>query len=379
MHATDSAEGTIPSSATASNPLHATTGERRGAHRPRHRRLARDRQGDAYGSPATEPPASRSATPRSDAAAEETADELLTLGAEPVLVPRQRRLLVARARAGRGARAARRARPPPTLRPALDRPFDPRTSTWDWTLNANARALLSLTRVAATSMPSGASIVAISSLGSVRVLEELTLIGASKAALEEALVRYPRGRARAARDPGERRLGGRRETGASTLPNREEMLLRGGEPGRLFVTPDDVGIVSFLCSPDAEMIRGQTVVIDGGSLVPAGCVRACRQIDTSGRARRASGRDRSSRTPAAARRGLGRHGHRGRLAPHAARALRQPRGVPRARGRARPVAHAPRGDRRRAGHRARPARRGRRVAPRARQPGFGSSWPSTTR
>ena len=34
--------------------------------------------------------------------------------------------------------------------------------------------------------------------------------------------------------------------------------------GRL-VTPEDVaGLVTFLCSPEAEMIRGQTVVVDGG-------------------------------------------------------------------------------------------------------------------
>jgi enoyl-[acyl-carrier protein] reductase III len=36
------------------------------------------------------------------------------------------------------------------------------------------------------------------------------------------------------------------------------------------VTPDDVaGLVSFLCSLDAEMIRGQTVVVDGGWSLPA--------------------------------------------------------------------------------------------------------------
>jgi enoyl-[acyl-carrier protein] reductase III len=40
--------------------------------------------------------------------------------------------------------------------------------------------------------------------------------------------------------------------------------------GRI-VTPDDVaGVVSFLCSPDAEMIRGQIVVVDGGWSLPAG-------------------------------------------------------------------------------------------------------------
>ena len=31
------------------------------------------------------------------------------------------------------------------------------------------------------------------------------------------------------------------------------------------MTPEDVaGCVTFLCSPDAEMIRGQTLVVDGG-------------------------------------------------------------------------------------------------------------------
>ena len=60
---------------------------------------------------------------------------------------------------------------------------------WDWTMNANARALLSLTRAAAPSMPPGSAIVAISSLGSFRVLDNYVLVGTSKAALE-SVVRY---------------------------------------------------------------------------------------------------------------------------------------------------------------------------------------------
>jgi enoyl-[acyl-carrier protein] reductase III len=153
------------------------------------------------------------------------------------------------------------------IRPALET----EDKHWDWTLNANARALLGLTRIAAPSMPSGASIVAISSLGSVRVLENYSLVGTSKAALE-ALVRYlavelaPRGvRVNAV-------SAGVVETGAlEHFPNREEMIASGARNpvGRL-VTPEDVaGVVSFLCSPDAEMIRGQTVVIDGGWSLPA--------------------------------------------------------------------------------------------------------------
>src|SRR5207253_4215222 len=71
------------------------------------------------------------------------------------------------------------------IRPALET----EDKHFDWTLAANARAFLSLARSAAPSMPQGASIVAVSSLGSQRVLENYVLVGTSKAALE-ALVRY---------------------------------------------------------------------------------------------------------------------------------------------------------------------------------------------
>src|SRR5205085_6960903 len=58
---------------------------------------------------------------------------------------------------------------------------------WDWTLAANARALLGLARAIVPTMPSGGSIVAISSLGSTRVLENYVLVGTSKAALESVV------------------------------------------------------------------------------------------------------------------------------------------------------------------------------------------------
>jgi enoyl-[acyl-carrier protein] reductase III len=142
---------------------------------------------------------------------------------------------------------------------------------WDWTLNANARAMLALARATAPAMEPGASIVAISSLGAQRVLENYVLVGASKAALE-AVVRYlavelaPRGiRVNAV-------SGGVVETGAlEHFPNRDEMLrsVERTPAGRL-VEPDDIaGAVSFLCSADAAMVCGQTLVVDGGFSLPA--------------------------------------------------------------------------------------------------------------
>ena len=36
------------------------------------------------------------------------------------------------------------------------------------------------------------------------------------------------------------------------------------------ITPDDVAkVVAMLCSPDAEMIRGQVIVVDGGEMLRA--------------------------------------------------------------------------------------------------------------
>jgi enoyl-[acyl-carrier protein] reductase III len=200
---------------------------------------------------------------RNDRAAEATAQELRTLGAEPVLI---------RGNVGSGGVLEQVAGLGPldvlvhnaatgVVRAALET----EDRHWDWTLNANARALLQLARVAAPQMPEGSSIVAISSLGAERVLDNYILIGTSKAALE-SLVRYlavelaPSVRVNAV-------SAGVVETGAlEYFPNRAEMLAAGAaNPVGRLVEPDDVaGAVAFLCSPDATMIRGQTLVVDGG-------------------------------------------------------------------------------------------------------------------
>jgi enoyl-[acyl-carrier protein] reductase III len=51
------------------------------------------------------------------------------------------------------------------------------------------------------------------------------------------------------------------------FPNREQMLEAGRTrtPAGRMVEPEDVaGAVSYLCSPDADMVRGHILVVDGG-------------------------------------------------------------------------------------------------------------------
>jgi enoyl-[acyl-carrier protein] reductase III len=205
---------------------------------------------------------------RNDAAAQDAAAQIRAAGAEPVLVRGEvsKEQVVAKLASHGPYRVVVHNAATGVIRPALETT----DHHWDWTLNANARALLALARATAPSMPSGSSIVAISSLGSQRVLENYVLVGTSKAALE-AVVRYlgvelaPAIRVNAV-------SGGVVDTGAlEHFPNREEML-RSAErtpAGRLVEADDIAGAVSFLCSDDAAMVCGQTIVVDGGFSLPA--------------------------------------------------------------------------------------------------------------
>jgi len=207
---------------------------------------------------------------RNDKAAKETADELRSKGAEPVLVRgniSSERVIREVAELG-PLRALVHNAATGVIRPALET----EDKHWDWTMHANARALLSLTRAVAPQMPNGASIVGISSLGSTRVLEDYILVGTSKAALE-SLVRYlavelaPRGiRVNAV-------SGGVVDTAAlEHFPQREKMLewSKKRTPAGRLVEPEDIAnAVGFLCSPEADMIRGHVLVVDGGFSLPA--------------------------------------------------------------------------------------------------------------
>ncbi len=149
------------------------------------------------------------------------------------------------------------------LKPAMELT----TRHWNWAMDINARALLTLAQHAVPMMERGGRIIAVSSLGAVRAVPNYTVVGASKAALE-SLVRH------LAVELGPRGIlvntisAGVVDTDAlKKFPNRDQIISQSLERtplGRL-TTPDDVAdLALFLCSDLAAMIHGQVVVVDGG-------------------------------------------------------------------------------------------------------------------
>ncbi len=149
------------------------------------------------------------------------------------------------------------------LKPALEMTL----KHWRWCLETNALALNLLAQRAAPMMGADGRIVAMTSLGSVRALPNYAFIGASKAALE-SLVRS------LAQELGPRGIrvnavsAGVVDTDAlAHFPNRNELLASFGArtPAGPVLTPEDVaGAVYLLCLPEAAMVNGHTLFVDGG-------------------------------------------------------------------------------------------------------------------
>jgi enoyl-[acyl-carrier protein] reductase III len=149
------------------------------------------------------------------------------------------------------------------LKPAMEMSL----KHWRWCLETNALALNLLAQRAVPMMPAGGRIIAMTSLGSTRAIPNYGFIGASKAALE-ALVRA------LAQELGPRGIrvnavnAGVVDTDAlSHFPNRDELLASYARrsPAGPVLTPQDVaGAVYLLCLPEAAMVNGHTLVVDGG-------------------------------------------------------------------------------------------------------------------
>jgi enoyl-[acyl-carrier protein] reductase III len=152
--------------------------------------------------------------------------------------------------------------------------MEQRVKGWDWTLNINARAALFLAQRAAPIMQArgGGAIVNISSVGAQRVLPEYVVVGASKAALE-AVTRYLAVElapmkivvnaisAGIVRTDALQHFPGMRDH----FEERFAYALEHTPAGQILSPEDIAGVVAFLCSPEAFMIRGQTILVDGGA------------------------------------------------------------------------------------------------------------------
>jgi enoyl-[acyl-carrier protein] reductase III len=149
--------------------------------------------------------------------------------------------------------------------------MEQRIKGWDWTMNINARSALFCAQKAAPLMQKRGRgyIVTVSSIGSQRVLPDYVVVGASKAALE-AVTRY------LAIELAPLGIVVNAVSGGAVLTEALKhfrvlqdgsVLAEGAErvPAGRMVAPEDIAsVVAFLCTPAAEMIRGQVILVDGG-------------------------------------------------------------------------------------------------------------------
>jgi len=141
---------------------------------------------------------------------------------------------------------------------------------WEWTMDINVRALLLCAQRAAKLMAGkGGKIVSMSSLGSRFALPNYTVVGVSKAALE-ALTRYLAIELAPLNICVNAVAASAVETEALKFYFKEGLVKDSQQAtpaGRMVVPEDVANVVAFLCSEEAYMIRGQTIVVDGGTSV----------------------------------------------------------------------------------------------------------------
>ncbi len=141
--------------------------------------------------------------------------------------------------------------------------------SWDKIMEINATAFLSAAQLAAPVMRAGGGgrIIGLSSLGSRFHVPSYAGLGAAKAVIEN-LARYLAVELAPWNVNVNVVCAGFVDTASMRLsPDYDRLVehLVAATPAGRLATPDDVaGIVAFLCSPESDWIRGQTLIADGG-------------------------------------------------------------------------------------------------------------------
>jgi NAD(P)-dependent dehydrogenase (short-subunit alcohol dehydrogenase family) len=152
-----------------------------------------------------------------------------------------------------------------TFRPAMEL----NAHNWQRIMDINARAFLLGTQTAAKLMRQngGGRIIGVSSLGSQYAVPNYAGLGAAKAVME-SLARYLAVELASWNINVNVVCGGYVDTESMRLaPDYATTVafLQERTPTKRLGTPDDLaGVVAFLCSPDSDWVRGQTLVADGG-------------------------------------------------------------------------------------------------------------------
>ena len=141
---------------------------------------------------------------------------------------------------------------------------------WDWTMDINARGTWYISKQLSKQMINGGNIINISSPGSSMVLPDYFPIGVSKAALE-SITRY------LSIELAEKNIAVNSVSAGYVLtdalnhfPDKDSVveIAEKATPAGRPIRPQDVAnVVAMLCGSDAEMIRGQNILVDGGSTI----------------------------------------------------------------------------------------------------------------
>ncbi len=147
-----------------------------------------------------------------------------------------------------------------------------RRKDWDFTFQTNARGTFLCSKYAISLMQKSTleykSIVNITSTGSQRYIPGYSLIGGTKACIEN-LTKYLACEAAKYGINVNAVSGGLVDTDSLNYFQNKKLVLEEfmkRVPAKRMVVPEDIAnLVIFLCDPKAEMIRGQTIVVDGGA------------------------------------------------------------------------------------------------------------------